>query len=160
MNYKEYWQTVSRIGDKAPKKRLIKLISDNIKGSVLDVGCGNGRWARYFDDYLGIDINKLNIEHARKHNPTKKFLLQDIVTYKTDKHFDNILSYIVMGHIHPKYIKKVANKMKKLATKIIMVENYGSKVNNTYCFIHDYKKYFNITKDIKIDDIFHLMEAK
>ena len=41
---------------------------------TLDYGCGIGRWADQFDNYVGVDITTALLELARKFSPEKTFL--------------------------------------------------------------------------------------
>lgn len=58
-------------------------------GKVLDVGCGYGRMADWFNDYTGIDITPEFIRKARKQYPNKEFYTGDIKDMPFgDKEFD------------------------------------------------------------------------
>ncbi len=48
--------------------------------SVLDLGCGNGRWLDRFEpsSYVGIDLNRLMLAEARKRYPAARFLQADM----------------------------------------------------------------------------------
>lgn len=37
-----------------------------LKGRVLDIGCGTGRWQRYCQAYIGLDISRSAVEYAEK----------------------------------------------------------------------------------------------
>jgi len=49
-----------------------------IKGKLCEVGCGTGRIAKGFIDYVGVDINPKALEIAREKYPHKDFRLTDL----------------------------------------------------------------------------------
>lgn len=50
---------------------LLRLYSEC---SVADIGCGYGRFAKHFGDYLGVDFSHEMLELAKKENPKKNFI--------------------------------------------------------------------------------------
>ncbi len=82
--------------------------------SVLDIGCGNGRFGMFAKEqfpnlttYTGLDNNSQLLESAKKHNPTGTFIHSDsIVNFlsgaplmPSEKHYDLIVIFGVMHHI-------------------------------------------------------------
>ena len=57
-----------------------KIIDKYIKGRVLDVGCGIGRIAKWFEpkSYLGFDFVTEFIDIAKKENPKHGFVVLDL----------------------------------------------------------------------------------
>lgn len=45
--------------------------------ATLDFGCGTGRYAKFFDYYLGADLTENLLKIAKKNNPDKNFILLD-----------------------------------------------------------------------------------
>lgn len=52
------------------------IILEHVTGPVLDIACGYGRFAKYFDtsSYIGVDLSKSFIEIAEENNPGYKFV--------------------------------------------------------------------------------------
>ncbi len=76
---------------------------------VLDFGCGNGRFSKFFNknNYIGIDISKNLIQIAKEKFPDKKFYLFDGLNIPFEKQtFDFIFSISVFHHIPSKQIRR------------------------------------------------------
>jgi SAM-dependent methyltransferase len=81
---------------------------------VLDVGCGPGTNTPLFAqaDYLGIDINRGYIEHAkRKHN--RRFIVADVTTYDdlAETEFDFILINSFLHHVDTLSTTKILDRL-------------------------------------------------
>ena len=87
---KSYWNkrsstqkklTVGYVGNSTLAKQdkeyqeKIDFVSPFINPSLktLDYGCGAGRWAFLFENYLGVDITENLLNIAKEENPTKSF---------------------------------------------------------------------------------------
>jgi len=112
-----------------PKHRImnyhqffIKNIGNN--DEILDIGCGNGAVAydlsKKAKSVLGIDIDKQNIESAKKHYQRKNlsFIVGDATKYQLRNSFDVIILSNVLEHIKNRtpFLKKI----KKLAPTILI----------------------------------------
>jgi 2-polyprenyl-3-methyl-5-hydroxy-6-metoxy-1,4-benzoquinol methylase len=85
--------------------------------SVIDVGCGEGYFSNFCDNYFGIDWSEQAIKKAETLYPDKRFLAGDIGDV-LDK-FDYALLSMVFEHLEnpQEYIKKI----KKIAKKVIII---------------------------------------
>jgi len=84
-------------------------------GTVLDFGCGSGRYAHCFPDemYLGIDGHEGNINLAKGNNPYKEFRCEDLEESDNIK-FDYLFSSVVFDQL--------VNLPKGWAKKYILIE--------------------------------------
>ena len=85
-------------------KKLLELFDPKDK-VILDVGCGDGRYAsvfsKYCKEYVGIDINREIID-ANNNDNTKSnvfYEVADIVKYNGNQHFDIILLSLAFHEI-------------------------------------------------------------
>src|SRR3989344_1473592 len=94
-----------------------------IKGKeVLDIGCGTGRWSRYYDKkgakVTGIDLSKRRMTDNRKRMPKIDFKVMsaDNLKFRSGK-FDIVNSVVVLQHIPSESQKKVAEEMARVTKK-------------------------------------------
>lgn len=158
---KEYWEARADSWEQQAVHGVFphqKEIEEILKGidysSVVDIGCGNGRWYPYFKDkkYSGIDISDKLISLAKQHYPDGDFRaikLEDIETVQHGK-FDLAFVYTCLQHIKPEDLEKAANKVKAVSKYSLLIESPDGW-DGSYGFNHDYSKYFNIIDTRKAD---------
>ncbi len=92
------------------------------KNLILDLCCGTGILAKILLnipnlEFIGVDKNKEFLESARqktKNNKNFKFILQDVLKYKTDLKFDIVILTFAYHHIENKFKTKLLQKIFKL----------------------------------------------
>jgi len=149
-----YWLT-NRDAPTSCNDLLLKKISEigNNK-TILDVGCGTGRYSQMFGKMCkklyGIDFMEYNIENAKKIKPENcEVYLDDVTDLKFNKNVDIIFTQLVLQHVHPIQIDKAVENLCKLnAEDIVLCESsssYENENNNNhmdkslYFWSHDYK---------------------
>lgn len=55
-----------------------EIIGKEVKGRVLDAGCGYGRTSEWLENYVGVDFSPDFIEIAKKKYPHKEFVVSDL----------------------------------------------------------------------------------
>lgn len=88
-------------------------------GSVLDLGCGNGRLIDFLQDkgmteYLGVDQSAGLLAHARELHPKHDFIEADITSLELDRRFDVVFAVASFHHIPPVDQLDALIKWKKL----------------------------------------------
>lgn len=108
-----------------------EIIRKEIKpeSSILDIGCGYGRLAPLFENYLGMDFSPDFIIEAKRLYPNKNFELQDIrkLPYK-DKTFDFGIAIsirnMILGNLGIEEWQKMEKELKRVCKKVLILE-YG-----------------------------------
>ena len=138
------------------EKIIKKLILKFEPKSILEIGCGSGRFTRVlsestkFEKYLAIDISQEQIDNSKKYLNNKKidFQCTKIQDLDINEKFDLVFSSEVLMHINFNDINSVIKKMVLHANKKIITVDWFDfeKIESTaggYCFMHDYNKIFN-----------------
>ncbi len=128
MNYVDFWKKnglnyITPPGRDNPEGFDVgEILRSLIYDSVLEVGCGTGRIAKYFspENYVGIDINQAAIDMAHGDLPEHRFKLHvigdDYPSCKT------ALLYTVALHIPDCLIGQEMKRLSKSAEKIVIAE--------------------------------------
>jgi len=182
MNLEKYWSDRGKIyleqfRDKPAHEKaffknqeesLLNLIKSYSFNSILEVGCGFGRFTKILSEnfkpekYVAIDLSPDQIEKAKKYVQDKKieFICKPIQDFKSEAKFDLVFASEVLMHISFNDIGDIIKKLVSLSTnKIITIdwfdnENMG-KDSGGFCFMHDYQKLFHsdAIKTVKIHRI-------
>lgn len=80
------------------RKKRFEVAFPYLKGRVLDFGCGSGALAAlvHADQYLGVEIDSVLLQHASSRFPKHRFALE--LPGSSDK-FDTIISLAVIEHV-------------------------------------------------------------
>lgn len=155
------WENSDFQAGSIPNEWKEKMKTLLIPGSVLDIGCGTGRFTKMFLDrkYTGVDISHKSIKVAKRLFPKTEFIQADITCWKGWKKYDNIFSWVSLQHIHPEEIKNVFENIKKHGNNFVFCENLDD-VNSNYQWKHDYDKYFNLIYSESLNGPVTLMRLK
>lgn len=158
-NPKEYWEGRAENWDKQATDipwdlEKVKGVLDDLKPtSILDMGCGNGKWyptLKEYGDYHGFDISKKLVDIAKKKHKAD-FSVSTVEDFKSDKKYDVAFAYTTLEHITEEDFPKAAENIKKSAKYAVLVEP-TEFTSRFYCHNHEYKKHFKIIKEVKLTD--------
>ena len=97
---------------------------------ILDIGCGDGviteELGKRFEEVIGIDEAKAQINHARENFKNAKFILSSVEDFDSEgKLFDSVISIEVLEHVdNPVFVlKKMKSFVKEGGYLIVMVPN-------------------------------------
>lgn len=125
------WQSFSMIlGDKIQDPQY----------KVVELGCGFGRFAPYFANYLGLDISRPLLALAQSIYPDKQFLLWDYRQGLPATDFNLVFSRTGLLQLTPLEIEALAAKLPKI--EYLFIERTDSEI--LYSHSHDYEKIFNV----------------
>ena len=155
---------------KEQEKHLIELLKNQNFKSILEIGCGWGRFTKILfeffkpENYLAIDISESQIENAKKYvkNGNIEFRCVTIQDLDVRDKFELVFGGEVLMHIPFTDINEVIAKLVSLSkNKIISIDWYDeNKIgvqSGGYCFVHDYPQLFKkygVKKIIKNDTPF------
>lgn len=159
---KEYWEKRAdswdrQAGTALPELDKLESLFIEIKPkSVIDIGCGSGRWYPYFKKqgvvYRGIDISENLVNLAKRKFPDGMFKAEKVENLpKPPQKFDLAFSFTTLEHITEEEFPKAVKALKQVAKKMILVEpvNFQSR---HYCHVHNYHQAFNVVKEVKLTD--------
>jgi SAM-dependent methyltransferase len=138
-DYQDYWQKRLYDSEQVPLAQRRLFAEYVLPGTVLDLGCGCGRFAALFEDYVGVDLNERAIQIAKWRHPAKDFRQLDIVTAELPK-AANIITSAVLQHIPSNLIGGVVEKLK--ADNIMLFESIVDGYLAPRCFNHEYERLF------------------
>ena len=135
MKHLEFWQgqrgldnlKPKRIGDKWESS--VEFVTGLVgEGTVVEVGCGTGRFSRGFttDRYIGVDINKDAIDISRKENPGYQFEI--LREYSEIPKRDVMLLHSIALHVPDDEIEKLFAHADK---RIVLAETMGTRTKRT-----------------------------
>jgi len=81
---------------------------------ILEVGCGQGGHANFFENEnsLGIDISQIAIAKAQKKFPNKKFQVANVLTLETEQVYDFVIDSKLINCLDQSAVKLYLQKIK------------------------------------------------
>jgi len=123
-------------GGKAVFKKIQEYLDVKPGDSVLDVGCGTGKYTRIFmrADYTGIDTSDEYLNYARKRYPFGKFINMDAVKLTfPDQSFRFVFSASTFHHLSDEEAELAAAEMKRVCQDngaVYIIDNvFPRKIN-------------------------------
>jgi 2-polyprenyl-3-methyl-5-hydroxy-6-metoxy-1,4-benzoquinol methylase len=159
---KSYWEHRAKSWDKQAGTgfpdldQIEPLLLDMKPETVLDIGCGSGRWYPYFEkqnvNYRGIDISENLVKMAQEKFPGVMFKACKVEDIPKPPHkFDLGFCYTTLEHITEEEFPKAVKALKESCKKLILIEpvNFTSRA---YCHSHNYERHFNVIKKVPLKD--------
>jgi len=94
--------------------RKLRVFLSKLKGKILDLGCGDGRFIAYAD--IGVDFSKGMLKRAKSHYQDKNFVCASILHLPfKDKAFSATFTVDVLLHIQPEKRKDALKEVDRVA---------------------------------------------
>ena len=161
-NEKRYWEKRAPLWDRqagvdqVEVKKLKNILKKLDFDSVLDVGCGNGRFVDYFKDkiYAGCDISKKLIDICKTNYPDGNFFVSAVEDLSQNETVgaDLVFCYTVLEHVIPENIDKAVNALKQAGSKLLLIEPKNYPGTGDYCYEHSYEDLFKVEKKYSLGD--------
>jgi len=129
------------------EKEILKHIQFNNKTRILDLGCGNGRWAKIFADickyYVGVDFSEIFIESAQKQYSTSnvEFYCNEVQSFRLKEKFDYIFLIGLITYMNDEDVIKLSTNCRKmlLPTGKLILRSVSLEENGVNRKVFDYK---------------------
>lgn len=100
-----YASKQQKFNDLMAKQVVFGMLGDCLGKSILDCGCGTGRFVEFFTkagaSVVGADVSDKMINIAREKTPTATFIKADVFSLPlNDKSFDVVTCSQVLTHLH------------------------------------------------------------
>lgn len=136
------------------RSEYVDILNRYIRGkysSVLDVGCGSGRYIRSFPSFCGVDINRDRLEGAKRSMVVRGDLLQ--LPFQP-KMFQAAYTVQVLMHIPENLIRHSLRELVRVTReRILHIELFQEEQGRlaSHCFNHNLKKLY---KALSVEEIF------
>lgn len=163
-------QKLYRLGRRSFVENWLKEVLDpETNDIILDIGCGTGRCAQFFNcHYIGIDINTRYIEYAKRAFK-KEFFCMDATALKfPDNMFDYVFSTFLFHHLDDKAVNLVieeARRVCKPGGKIIILDpilpiSKSNFIGRWFCKIDRGRFARTLENLIKLFSVYPFRESK
>ncbi len=109
----------------ADMQKIVNLMPKDVT-SVLDYGCGTGRYSQHFKDYTGVDISPAMVAFARRTYPGKNFYAQMDFhkLHSTAPIFDLVMAVSVIQYWNDEQALKIISDMAALSRKYLLIQTW------------------------------------
>ena len=109
--------TIFSFNNKRIRRYLPGLIKVKPTDSLLDVGCGTGKYDIFSCKYTGIDPNRDYINYAKKHHKGTYIEMDGIDLKFPDNTFDFVTNISTLHHVPDNITEKMIVEMKRVCKK-------------------------------------------
>jgi hypothetical protein len=95
------------------QKERIDWLKKNVSGRVLEIGCSTGFVLNYVGGGVGVDVDKLRLEYAKKTYPQSHFVFADAAEMKfLDEEFDTVMIPDILEHVEKDHASRIVKELR------------------------------------------------
>lgn len=104
-----------------------KILAPYKEKRVLDAGCGYGRCAPWFDNYVGVDLSPDLLEIAVKNHPDKTFVIEHLEKLPFSDHWFDMafcisIKGMIVGNLGEEAWEKIEKELLRVAKEVLILE--------------------------------------
>ena len=177
VDFKEYSQKHIHFFSDSIPKLVEEMLGDTINFSIIDLGCGDGRFFYflkkngYFNrvkKIVGVDLSQERLNRAKKHFPEIQTMIADVCNLSKVKNstFDFVISNQVIEHVNNDYkmvreIKRILKNGGQAYVSSVMKKKYGFYIyRNNGVFVLDPTHVREYKSEMEFDEIFEKNNLK
>lgn len=142
--YFEYLTSRSKLSEWFRINISYPYMSRYFQGKVIDVGCGIGDYLRFYENSVGVDINRFNIDYCNAIGCHAYLIKDGILPFEEDS-FEGVILDNVLEHLsEPNQVINEISRVLKLKGILII----GVPGIKGYAKDSDHKKFYD-EKDIR-----------
>lgn len=112
------------------QKERIEWLKKSRTGSLLEIGCSTGFVLNHVGGGVGVDVDALRLEYARRRFPKNQFVQTDAsqMPFEEDQ-FDTVMIPDILEHVEPEHAQKIINEAKRVGKKLLITVPNAGKAN-------------------------------
>ena len=132
---------------------LRKVLASLPFGSVLEVGCGNGRITKMVPSATVIDISPDRVEATTHRFPDTEGIVSSLQDFDTDRQWDLVIAVEVLMHIPPAQIEQACDKLLALSNRWVVTCDWTQPLRRPIAehnWLHPYAELLRPTRSIPV----------
>ena len=129
-------------------------------GSVLEVGCGDGRITQLLaglssEPITALDVNAERVASTIRRVPGTVGVHSNIVDFSTDQRWDLVIAVEVLMHVPPEGIEAACDNLRRLSAGWIVTCDWteplpASKQRAEHNWLHDYQRLLSPARSVRV----------
>lgn len=136
------------------QKQRIDWLKKNVSGRVLEIGCSTGFVLNYVGGGVGVDIDQLRLEYAKKTYPRCQFLYADAAKMNfADQEFDTVMIPDILEHVEMEHAARIVKEALRVGKKLIITVPNAGKANYDKALVENPEHRWFPTRNLMTDMI-------
>lgn len=144
----------------AQEAALVNVLRDLDFGSVLEVGCGDGRVTSLLagltrEPITVLDVNAERVASTIRRVPGTIGVHSNIVDFSTDQRWDLVIAVEVLMHVPPEDIEAACDNLRRLSARWIVTCDWteplpAGKERAEHNWLYDYARLLSPTRSVRV----------